>query len=264
MKQDADWVKISGLFDPTLIFKLIKKFVLKQSGNQYKMAVLIAEQLSILSFHQDEQVGNATYYDRFTTRVEVACQAGVCYHTPDLLEDKAAELKMMAYDTLLPAEKKTVNGVVKQEYLAYLFIKNSNAKMHSQLKKDVANDYSNENTDAYPEDIHKALTLINAYKPIKLDDQVLPAQGTVFVTGGQGCKGRKGAKYLQDAEWNAPSPEAKSKIIKAHKKGAKGGKDDDDKSSLSAKLAKTIKFISKTMRSLEKDNKNLKKSVSTL
>jgi hypothetical protein len=25
MKQDADWVKISGLFDPTLLFKLIKK-----------------------------------------------------------------------------------------------------------------------------------------------------------------------------------------------------------------------------------------------
>ena len=77
MKQDTDWVKISVLFDPTLLFKLIKKFVLKQSINQYKMAVLIAEQLSILLFHQDDQVGNATYYDRFTTRVEVACQAGV-------------------------------------------------------------------------------------------------------------------------------------------------------------------------------------------
>ncbi len=63
MKQDTDWVKISGLFDPTLLFKLIKKFVLKQSDNQYKTAVLIAEQLSILLFCQDDQIGNATYYD---------------------------------------------------------------------------------------------------------------------------------------------------------------------------------------------------------
>jgi hypothetical protein len=102
IKQDADWVKISGLFDPTHLFKLIKKFVLKQSNNQYKMAVLIAEQLAILSFHQDDQIGNATYYDWFTTRVEVARQAGVCYHSPDLLEDKAAELEMAAYDMLLP------------------------------------------------------------------------------------------------------------------------------------------------------------------
>jgi hypothetical protein len=75
------------------------------------------------------------------------------------------------------------------------------------------------------------------------------------VTGSQGGKGRKGAKYLQDAGLNALSPEMKSNIIEAHKKGAKGGEDNDDKSSLSAKLVKTIKSLSKTMRTLEKDNK---------
>ncbi len=84
------------------------------------------------------------------------------------------------------------------------------------------------------------------------------------MTGGQGGKGRKGAKYLQDAEWSALSPEAKSKIIEAHKEGAKGGEDNDDRSYSSAKLAKTIKSLSKTMRSLEKDNKRLKKSGSAL
>ncbi len=188
----------------------------------------------------------------------------MCYHSPDLLEEKATELKIAAYDTLLPAKKKTVVDVVKQEYLAYLFINNCNAKMHSQLKKDVANDYSKGNMDAYPKDIHKALILMNEYKPLKLDAQVVPAQGTAFVTGGQGGKARKGAKYLQDAEWKALSPEAKSKIIKARKKGAKDGEDNDDKSFLSAKLVKTIKSLSKTMRLLEKDNKRLKKSVSAL
>ncbi len=115
--------------------------MLKQSDNQYKTAVLIAGQLSILSFRQEDQIGNATYYDWFTTRVEVACQAGVCYHSPDLLGEKATELKMAAYDTLPPAKKKTVVDVVEQEYLAYLFINNSNAKMRSKLKKDVANNY---------------------------------------------------------------------------------------------------------------------------
>jgi hypothetical protein len=95
-----DWVTISESFDPNLLFKLIEKFVSKQSDNQYKTAVLIAEQLLILQFRQDDQLGNATYYDRFTTRVEVACQAGVCYYSPDLLEDKATQLKMGGYDTL--------------------------------------------------------------------------------------------------------------------------------------------------------------------
>jgi hypothetical protein len=41
MKQDTDWVTISESFDPNLLFKLIEKFVLKQSDNQYKTAVLI-------------------------------------------------------------------------------------------------------------------------------------------------------------------------------------------------------------------------------
>jgi hypothetical protein len=94
MKQDTDWVTISESFDPNLLFKLIEKFVLKQSNNQYKTAVLIAEQLSILQFRQDDQSGNAAYYDRFTTRVEVACQAGVCYYSQDLLEDKTTQLKI--------------------------------------------------------------------------------------------------------------------------------------------------------------------------
>jgi hypothetical protein len=58
MKHDVDWVTINESCDPSLLFKLIDKFVLKQSNNQYKMAVLIAEQLSILLLHQDNQVGN--------------------------------------------------------------------------------------------------------------------------------------------------------------------------------------------------------------
>jgi hypothetical protein len=161
MKQDMDWVTISESFDPSLLFKLIEKFVLKQSNNQYKMAVLIAEQLSILLFHQDNQVGNAVYYDRFTTRVKVACQAGVCYYSPELLEDKAAQTKMGNYDTLLDTNKKKVINTIKQEYLAYLFLHNSTWKMHSQLKKNVANNYFKGNTNAYPTDIHKALTLMN-------------------------------------------------------------------------------------------------------
>jgi hypothetical protein len=134
MKQDTDWVTISESYDLTLLFKLIEKFVLKQSDNQYKMAVLIAEQLLILLFHQDDQVGNTAYYDRFTTRVKVACQAGVCYCSPDMLEDKATQLKMGDYDTLSDPDKKKVINSIEQEYLAYLFLNNSNAKLHSHQK----------------------------------------------------------------------------------------------------------------------------------
>ncbi len=100
LKQDTDWVTISESFDPILLFKLIEKYVLKQSDNQYPTADLIAEHQSILSFRQDDHMGNATYYDRFTTRVEVARQAGICYYTPALLKDKAATLMLGDYELL--------------------------------------------------------------------------------------------------------------------------------------------------------------------
>ncbi len=63
----------------------------------------------------------------------------MCYHTPELLQYKSVQLKMGDYTILSDSDKKTVIDVVEQEYLAYLFINNSNAKLHSQLKKDIAN-----------------------------------------------------------------------------------------------------------------------------
>ncbi len=72
---------------------------------------------------------------------------------------------MCDYDTLSDTDKKKVIKTIEQEYLAYLFLNNSNGKLRSQLKKDVANIYSKGNTNAYPTDIHKELTLMNEYKP---------------------------------------------------------------------------------------------------
>jgi hypothetical protein len=109
-----------------------------------------------------------------------------------------------------------------------------------------------------------ALTLMNEYKPLKLDTQAVPAQRTAFVTGGQGGrkKGKGSKKYLKEAEWNGLSPEAHSKIIESSKKG--NDADEDDKSLASNKSAKTIKSLSKVTKFLEKHNWWLKKLVSTL
>ncbi len=178
------------------------------------------------------------------------------------MEDKATQLKLGDFNKLSSAQKKKIIDQVEQEYLAYLFLNNSNVRLHSQLKKDVVNDYSKENTDVYPTDIHKALTLMNKYKPLKLDVLTVPAQGTAFVTGGKGTRKKRGDKgavskeYLKSSEWNELSPEARAKIIEARKKSK--ASDDDNKSVLS------MKSLSKTIKGLEKSNRKLKKSVSAL
>ncbi len=68
--------------------------------------------------------------------MEVACQVGVCYYSSDLLDTNRVESSYNEYEALKPAEKKNDRDIVEQEYLVYLFINNSNQKLHSQLKKD--------------------------------------------------------------------------------------------------------------------------------
>jgi hypothetical protein len=114
----------------------------------------------------------------------------------------------------------------------YLFINNSNQKLHSLLKKDVTNDYLKENMEAYPSDIHKALTLMNEYKPLKLDVAFMPTQGIAFATNSRKGKGKKasgGSKYISNSNWKTMSPEAQNKVINACKKAAED--DDNEKSS---------------------------------
>ncbi len=83
-----------------------------------------------------------------------------------------------------------------------MFINNSNQKLHSQRKKDVANNYLKGNMEAYPSDIHKALTLMNEYKPLILDVTPVPTQGTAFATTsckGKGKKASSRTKYISNS-----------------------------------------------------------------
>jgi hypothetical protein len=199
--------------------------------------------------------------------MEVACQAGVCYYTPDFLDTKCVELSCTKYETLTPAKQKNVRDVVEQEYLAYVFINNSNQKLHSQLKKDMANDYLKGNMEAYPSDIHKALTLMNEYKQLKLDVAPVPTQGTSFATTsckGKGKKASSGTKYISNSDWKAMNPEAQIKVLMLARKQQRMMTMRNLLPARSQQIANTIKSISKTIESLEKENCRLKKSVSAL
>jgi hypothetical protein len=74
--------------------------------------------------------------------------------------------------------------------------------LHSQLKKDVANNFLKGNIEAYPSNMHKTLTLMNEHKPLKLVVAPMPAQGMAFAT--TSCKGKEkkasgGTKYISDS-----------------------------------------------------------------
>jgi hypothetical protein len=41
MKQDSNWQTVSNSYDPLKLLKLIEKYILKQSDNQYKTVIVI-------------------------------------------------------------------------------------------------------------------------------------------------------------------------------------------------------------------------------
>ncbi len=91
----------------------------------------------------------------------------------------------MLSDTIKEAK---VKEDVKQVFLAYLFFINSKDKMHSQLKKTVANDHAKGDVEAFPNSCHAALTLMNDFKPLVIKGTApVAAQGTAFAQKQKGA-----------------------------------------------------------------------------
>ncbi len=63
MKQDSNWQTVSDSYDPLKLIKLIEKYILKQSDNQYKIGIVIEQLKLLLTYRQDDGVTNTAYYD---------------------------------------------------------------------------------------------------------------------------------------------------------------------------------------------------------
>jgi hypothetical protein len=154
----------------------------------------------------------------------------------------------------------------KQAFLAYLFFSNSNDKKHSRLKKTVANDHAKGDVEAFPSNCHAALTLTNDFKPLVIEGTALMAtQGTAFAqkqkragTPATSTECSYNKEYFADKEChNCGKLEHPSKCCHQKKKGMAKKDSEDHKLVSRNKSAKTTK-------SLTKQVKTLKKSVSAL
>jgi hypothetical protein len=241
----------------------LKKIILKQSDNQSKIGIVIEQLKLLLAYGQDDGVTNASYYDRFKTRVDVAEHIGVSFDNPDLWDWKSQELYNTDYELLLDSVKEAkVKEDVKQAFLAYLFFINSHDKKHSQLKKTVANNHAKSSAEAYPSSCRAALTLMNNFKPLFIKGAApVAAQGTAFAQKQKQKVARTPATKCNYNKEYFANKECHNCGKKGHpercctNKNSKAKKDsEDDKSVLSLKLIK----------SLTKQINTLKKSVSTL
>ncbi len=75
-----------------------------QSDNQYKIGIVI-EQLKLLLAYWQDDVTNASYYNRLKTRVDVVEHIGVSFNNPDIWDWKSQELYSTDYGLLLNTVK---------------------------------------------------------------------------------------------------------------------------------------------------------------
>ena len=71
MKQEKNWIAVSASYKPLELYKLIESVVLKQTEDQYPVAVVWDQYFQVHSAKQGSS-NNTEWYERFSTKVEVA------------------------------------------------------------------------------------------------------------------------------------------------------------------------------------------------
>ncbi len=107
MKQGKLWVVVSNSYKPPELYKLIECVVLKQTKDQYPVAVVWDQNSAVFNAKQ-ESLPNTEWYERFNTKVEVAVLVG-CVFGHDKILDHCAELEFKApYQGLTTTEQTVV------------------------------------------------------------------------------------------------------------------------------------------------------------
>ena len=196
--------------------------------------------------------------------VTILERVGGTFHTPELMEMETEALYPGSkYNAISLDEQQKVRAVVKEKYLATLFLGRSD-KRHYQLKDDIKNTYSKGNKDAFPSTTSATMQLMQEYCKQQPDKAVVPAQGTAFAgAGGKGGKKKEGR--LANDEWWALSPEERAKIDAKRKaaKEAAAKSADDGKPKSKVKDKKDgnndDKSVASPQKKLQRSESNLKK-----
>jgi hypothetical protein len=268
LKEDDDWVAISESYDAIALFELIEKCVLKQTSNKYNYLILQEELRSLLLCKQESDHTTNTYYERMSNRVTIFERAGGIFWTPELLEIETELLYTgQVYAGITQDEQQKVRAVVKEKYLATLFLDRSDKK-HEQLKDDIKNKYAQGDKNAFPTSISGIMQLMQDYRKLQPVGAVLPAQGTAFAqAGGKGGKGGdKKLGRLSNEDWWALTPEARAKLdkdrkaAKAAREAAESAKKPKSKASKDKKDADDDddRSIASLQKKLQRSESNLK------
>ncbi len=135
LHDDSQWDKINNEQKPLELYTLIKKVVMKQTGDEYTPHNLVENLLAVLTLKQQPNQSNAQWYEKLNTRVYVAESVGVHFDNFCTLWNYCCNAKGWGdYDSLTSDKQITICAESKEWLLAYLLIVDSSNTSTHQLK----------------------------------------------------------------------------------------------------------------------------------
>jgi len=183
MKQEKNWIAVSASYKPLKLNKLIESVVLKQTEDQYPVAAVWDQYCQVYNAKQGSN-NNTKWYERFSTRVEVADSVG-CVFANDKTLDYCAQLEYKkSYESLGPTEQAAVKILAREQFMAFGLLKTAGS-CHDKIKSDLSDDFT-KGSDNYPVTPQQTLLLLDKYS--KKPMLVILSEGTAFAQK-QGKKG---------------------------------------------------------------------------
>jgi hypothetical protein len=194
MKQEKLWVVVSDSYKPLKLYKLIESVVLKQTEDQYPVA-LVWDQYSEVFNAKQGSLPNTKWYERFNTMVEVAELVG-CVFGQDKVLDYCAKLEFKSpYKGLSTNEKTVVKIQAQERFMAYGLLKTS-SNSHDKIKSDFLDDFT-KGSNNYPATPQQTLLLLDKYS--KKPTAVTQSEGTAFAQK-ETKKGKSKSKKADSAD----------------------------------------------------------------
>ena len=121
---------------PLELYSLIKRVVMKQTGDEYPPHNLMENLLAVLTLKQQNNQTNAAWYEKLNTQVDVAESVGVQFDNFKCLWEYCCTSRgWKEYDTLTSYEQATIRSDSKERLLAYLLVINSSStSTHDSVK----------------------------------------------------------------------------------------------------------------------------------
>jgi hypothetical protein len=128
MKQDVDYSTVTQSYDPLTLYRLIEKTLLSQTEDQYPIATVYDQEISLYNFRQDD-LNNAQYYEKYNTKIDVGEAIGVTRQHKVLLEYVTQDVHTKAFDELDAEKQLVVRNDAEERYISYAFLRQS-GKQH--------------------------------------------------------------------------------------------------------------------------------------